>query len=139
MFDIKYRPYHYLWLSIFLLAVLSSLASNKAIDIQMHDTYLVIAILHIGIIFGGIHAILGFIYWIVRFMKLITWMTYVHVITTIVISVLLILLCVLYTISNNFYLDDFSSISALTFIQIFILCQVLFLLNLILSTFKHYS
>jgi len=128
------KPYKIIWLSIPLVIGLSLIGLNKTIDIQMHDTYLVISLFHVGILFSIILGVIGFFYWLMRKKKLINWMTVVHVIITIG-SFLIILIGAM--LAKIFFLqvDTLTPLSSI--ILIGLLSQLLFLFNLIFSSIRN--
>ena len=76
------KPYQYIWLAIPLILGLSLFGLNAYIDLQFHDTYLVFALFQIGLLISIVLGAIGFIYWTIRHVKLINWMTLIHVLST---------------------------------------------------------
>jgi len=78
------KPYQLFWGSTILLWLVVLVMPIEAIDLQIHDTYIVIAYHHwallLTIILGGI----GFLYWFFREKGMIRWMTIFHALTTII-------------------------------------------------------
>ena len=77
------KPYKAIWYSILFLFGLSIIGWNNTIDIQLHDTYFVIASIHMGVLFSIYLGVIGIIYWLIRKKKLVDWMTVIHVVITI--------------------------------------------------------
>jgi len=108
---------------------------KKTMDIQMHDTYFVIALIHVGILFSIILGVIGLLYWLMRKKKLINWMTIVHVFTTIASFVSILIGAMLATKIFFLQIDILSPLSII--ILIGLLSQLLFLFNLIFSSIRN--
>lgn len=133
------KPYKTIWLANPLILGLSIIGFNSAIDIQIHDTYFVIASIYIGILFSITLGIIGFIYWLVRHKKLINWMTLSHVIITISTSALFVITGLAFkkVIETDF--DRFRTVNQIlvAIILIAILSQLIFIMNLVLSLIRN--
>jgi len=134
------KPYKVIWRSIPFLIGLSLIGWNKTIDIQMHDTYFVIALFHVGIFFSIILTVLGSLYWLVRNKQLINWITIVHVIITIASFFMLLI----GPIFNKGFLWQLTTITSfnhsqylLILILIWLIAQLFFFLNLIFSFIRN--
>ena len=139
MNQILNKPYKSIWWSIPIVLGLSIIGFNSVIDIQMHDTYFVIASIHIGILFSILLGIIGLMYWLIRKKRLVDWMTAIHVISTILIFVLIVLIGLLFkkVIQSDF--EMFRTVNQIMFIIILIamFSQLLFIANLIFSLIKN--
>ena len=133
--------YPFFW-SLPLIALIVAIGWSKSVDIQCHDTYIVSVLLHIGIVVGLTVILFGVIYWLFRNVRLIAWMTSIHVSVTLLLllSGLLIVL---------FLPDNFGPISCklpssapyLQYVQvilgILVISQLLFLLNIVIGLIRH--
>jgi len=139
MNQILNKPYKSIWWSIPIVLGLSIIGFNSAIDIQMHDTYFVIASIHIGILFSILLGIIGLMYWLIRKKRLVDWMTAIHVISTILIFVLIVLTGLIFkkVIQSDF--ETFRTVNQIMFVIILIamLSQLLFIANLVFSLIKN--
>ncbi len=84
---ISKKTYLLFWFVIPYLLGVGLLFRNSAIDIQLHDTYLVLSILHIGIVQSIMCALFGLVYWRLRERRLMPWATVIHVLVTIIFAV----------------------------------------------------
>ena len=104
----------------------------------MHDTYFVIASIHIGLLFSVLLGIIGLIYWLIRNKRLVNWMTAIHVTSTILTFALIILTGLIFkkVIESDF--ETFRTINQILFAIILyaFLSQLIFITNLILSLIK---
>lgn len=132
MNQILNKPYKSIWWSIPIVLGLSIIGFDSAIDIQMHDTYFVIASIYIGIMFSILLGLIGLIYWLIRKKRLVDWMTAIHVISTILIFVLIVLTGLIFqkTIEGDF--DTFRTVNQILFVVILIalISQLIFITNL---------
>ena len=126
------KPYKAIWYSILFLFGLSIIGWNNTIDIQLHDTYFVIASIHIGVLFSIYLGVIGIIYWLIRKKKLIDWMTVIHVVITISTFALIIITGLIFQkiIEGDF--ETFRTVNQILFIVILIalLSQLIFITNL---------
>jgi len=127
--------------------VISLIKWNYSVDIQMHDTYFVIALLHVGILFVLILAIIGGIYWLVRSKKLIGFLTISHV----TITIFLILVIVVFfakpepdpanmtfdPLNSNFGTWKLWNQMIIGGMLVWILSQLIFLVNLVISLIRN--
>jgi heme/copper-type cytochrome/quinol oxidase subunit 1 len=139
MNQILNKPYKSIWWSIPIVLGLSIIGFNSAIDFEMHDTYLVISSIHIGILFSILLGIIGLMYWLIRKKRLVDWMTAIHVTSTIIIFVLIVLTGLIFkkVIESDFKI--FRTVNQIMFIIILIamLSQLVFIANLLFSLIKN--
>lgn len=78
------KPHLTLWLSIPLILIIGLMAGDTLLDINIHDTYIVIHPVHFGILTALACALLGLGYWLAyRFGgRLIPWMNAAHLLLT---------------------------------------------------------
>ncbi|MBK8699228.1 MAG: hypothetical protein IPN29_06645 [Saprospiraceae bacterium] len=124
------KPYKPLWWTIPLILGLSIIGYNGIIDIQYHDTYFVIATIHLGYFFSTFLFIIGLIYWLIRKKTLVNWMTLFHVIFTISVFLVIILVSLFHRIFGE------EMVSFLVFLLL-VLSQVIFLLNLTIGLIRN--
>ncbi len=114
------------FISIPIILLISLIKINHTLDIQLHDTYFVIANLHLGMLFSLLMGIYGFLYYQFRRRKLNKWLTLFHLIFT--------LLFIVTSLFSN-YING--SLNAYLFLLCsFILSQCLFLINLVIGLIK---
>ena len=150
MKQIYKRYYFYFWLSALFLIIIGYLPSfligDSALDINIHDTYYVIATSHVSILLSTFYILCGLIYRLFKFinLSLIPVLTKIHSISTI--SIIPIYFIGYFLIGNTnkseFPLfDDTSKLNLFitAIVIIYIIAQLLFILNIILSVLKHFS
>lgn len=71
-------PYRILWQVCLSHFAIAWFFADKEVDIQLHDTYFVLAVWHVGIILGLLLACLGLVYWLLRNRPLTHWMCIAH-------------------------------------------------------------
>ena len=133
------KPYKVIWLSIPILLILSLIGIGSTLDIQMLDTYLVLAPSHVGISLSIILALIGLLYWLVKEKSLISWMTVSHVIATLLTFSIILLAGLSF---NHLVEPDFGMfgvINQLILILVFVsmVSQIVFLINLIISAIRN--
>lgn len=133
------RPYKAIWYSVLFLIGLSIIGWNNTIDIQLHDTYFVIASIHIGVLFSIYLGVIGIIYWLIRKKKLADWMTVIHVVITISTFALIIITGLIFqkVIEGDF--ETFRTVNQILLVVILIalLSQLIFLTNLIFGLIRN--
>lgn len=143
----KGKAHHYFCITCLFLLLLWFYWSNSddAIDINIYDTYYVIANVHIVKLLFVLYGFAGFIYWAFNKaeVSLIRILTKLHVLVTIgsiPVYFLGLKLFKLFPPNTNFPLvDDLSDENVfLTLLFLFVfIAQLLFVINLVISTFKH--
>lgn len=134
------QPYQLFWASILVIWLATLLLPAETIDIQVQDTYFVIAYYHGAMFLTVLLTGIGLLYWFFRKNKLIRWMTIFHVLITI----LPILILFVWSgfpredgIGDYIERDAMSKgISYLILLLLFLLGQILFVLNLLIALFK---
>ena len=145
----KFKAHQYFWITclFFLLLWFYWSNSDDAFDINIHDTYFVIANSHILKLLFVLYGFTGFIFWAFYKTKvpLIKILTKLHVLITIgsvPVYFLGLKLFKLYPPNTNFPLiDDLSNENMfLTLLFLFvIIVQLLFIINLSISPFKNFK
>jgi len=125
------KPYHTLWYSIPIILLLAAFGFTHSFDLQLHDTYFVMSTFHLGIAGSIILAITGLLYWFVKSKVLINWMISVHVVVTIGTIVFLLF------IGYNKTLLNFTSQVGVIVIALFLVSQLIFIINLAVSLLRH--
>lgn len=135
MEQILSKPHKVLWWSIPLCLIVSILATDSFIEIQMHDTYYVIAAFHLGLFFSLVLSILGVGYWLVRSKRLNIWMTATHVISTLLLFLALLFESFIFrkilTLQIGLFIW-FNKLFALITVLFFV-SQLIFLVNTVIS------
>ncbi len=131
-------PYCLIWgfIPILIIWIIKDVFPNSAIDIQMHDTYFVIAksfiLSSLAIYFG----IVGFIYWCLRKANIRNWLTNLHLAITLLFIPILILL---FTKIYIFVLPSEINYVVPWLIIAFIIGQLLFLLNILIQLLRKFK
>ncbi len=88
----RFKLYHLLLFIIPFILIYVFRFSNSALDIQVHDTYIVIAYTHIGIVSSFLLALLAMVYYFFekKKIKLNKWLTATHVFVTLLFFFLLL-------------------------------------------------
>ena len=141
MKDYISKPYIQFWVIAIILILLSInylRYEDAVIDINVHDTYFIIHNSHIFQFLAFVYAIIGLSYWIILKPKLLLYTTLlkIHTYTTILIIPLYF---IGYFILNTFFISDFPLFDETDYIQIFVtslisiflILQVLYILNIL--------
>jgi heme/copper-type cytochrome/quinol oxidase subunit 1 len=132
------KPYKAIWYSILFLFGLSIIGWDNTTDIQLHDTYIVISSIHIGVLFSIYLGIIGIIYRLIRKKKLVDWMTVIHVVITILTFALIIIKGLIFQkiIEGDF--ETYRTVNKVLFVVILIalLSQLIFITNLIFGSIR---
>lgn len=139
MNSIVIKPYKPILYSILLFIGFSIIGIDSTIDIQLHDTYFVIASFHFGIVFSIFSGLIGLIYWSTRKIRLVNWMTAFHVVTTILAFVLIIITSLIFKRVIEMNYNPFLILNQIIFLLILvaILSQIIFMVNLVYSLIKN--
>ena len=133
------KPQIFLWLSIPVILLIGLNDYNERVDINIYDTYFVTTGWHLAILISAAFALLGLIYWglIKAGFKPIGWLTITHLGCTIdtLLLVWLIMLFDWFSQTDLLHMAGLNGQSlVLAFLLIlFLLGQVLFILNLVLT------
>ncbi len=143
------RPYIYLWLTSLMVLIVGYVSyvhlQNSALDINVHDTYFVVAHQHIVYGLSSFFLLIGSMYWIMEKLKikLLSTLTVIHVMVTLL-SIILCIIGIFYfdsVITAPKVLKDSQAINRNAFTTIIsmliIIAQLLFLINVIISLIKH--
>lgn len=134
MKQILNKPYRSIWIAVPVIISLSLIGLNGVMDVQMHDTYFVISLFHVGVIFSLFLGLAGFIYWLFRKRRLVNWMTVTHIAITISAFVLVLLSGLI----SNGSLEVSRSVNQflLPIIILVVLSQLIFIVNLIIALIR---
>lgn len=134
------QPHQLFFASIPLICLLASILPTKTIDLQIHDTYTVLALIHLAIPTSIILAGIGLLYWLFRYKKMLDWMILFHTSMTIL-PILLFFIWFGLPIeeaANNYIEGD--AITRywfyLIFLLLFLFGQILFVVNLLIALFN---
>ena len=145
---LKQNVYYYFWITVTVLIALSIHWLNfedAVLDINVHDTYFVIHNSHILQLIAIIYSLLGFIFWLFKKVnvKLINALTRLHTAITILVIPIYFIghpLFISFSESNFPLFDDTPKIQIFITILVLItlITQILFILNVLISLFKHF-
>lgn len=76
-------PHKAIWSVIPVFLMVGLFFRHCTLDIQFGDTYFVISAIFLSILFSIFLSIIGFVYWQNRHKKLISWMTFIHIGSTV--------------------------------------------------------
>lgn len=134
------KPYQLFWGSILLIWLAVLFLPAEAIDLQLHDPYLVIAYDHLAMLLTILLAGIGLLYWFFRKKQLIQWMTIFHTLITILPILILFIRCGFPKEDGvGEYIEGDAmgrSLFYLSLLLAFIFGQILFVLNLLIALFK---
>lgn len=131
------KPYLPIWLAMPFVLALSVIGPNRSLEIRFHDSYLIIPSLHVGILLSLMLGLIGAVYWLFRKKRLVKWITFIHVICTLLAFLLFVLIeLTLKKTTAPYYRHD--AIYSRGFMMIFAAfhSQVLLLINLLISLFR---
>ncbi len=130
MASLSYKPYKVLWTFIPVLLALSLLNPSSLMDIQMHDTYFVIATIYIVVLASLFLLVTGFAYWLFRNKTLVTSLTVSHIILTIIAFLSLVFLGLT---SQKILPHGFTFNVSISILLILVFSQFIFIINLLFS------
>ncbi len=132
------KSYKILWGSIPVILILTLFGKEGAFDLQLHDTYLVTSTWHVAILFAFLLSLLGVIYWLLRNYKLVPGLSKIHVITTLISLIGIILISIQQTVSRAEDFELFRRINSIGIILILalIFAQLLFMTNIIVGLIR---
>jgi heme/copper-type cytochrome/quinol oxidase subunit 1 len=142
------NAYYFFWITAIVLIALSIYWLNfedAVLDINVHDTYFVIHNSHILQLLAIIYSFLGFIYWFFKKIdiKLMRVLTRLHTAITILVIPIYFIghpLFISFSESNFPLFDDTAKIQIFITVLVLItlVAQLLLILNVIISLFKHF-
>lgn len=134
------KPYHLFWGSTILLWLAVLVLPVEAIDLQIHDTYIVIAYYHWALFFTLILGGMGLLYWLFKDKELSRWMTIFHTLITIIPIVVLFIWRGFSTgdLANSYIqVDVIGRVTGYWLLLLFFLLgQIFFIINLLKALFK---
>ncbi|WP_405396541.1 hypothetical protein [Maribacter sp. Asnod2-G09] len=94
MKKITQSPHLVFWVLIPVILLIGFIKPDKTLDINIHDTYLVIDLINLAVSISIIFGILGFGYWVIIKLnrKLLNWLTVIHLLITIIGFLILLLI-----------------------------------------------
>ena len=129
MIRLLQRPFNYLWGIVpFVMALALYLNIDTAIDLQIQEAGFVISTFHLGVIFSMYLVFAGLMYYLFKSVSLSNWMTIVHVVLSMALPIGVLLVCE--PITKNEISDTTANLLVI-FTFVWILAQVLFLINLV--------
>lgn len=142
------KPYVYFYTLALIIFILSLFyfSKDESVVLNFYDTYHVISYFYFALIFTFIFFIFGIIYWIIDKMDmfLIKSLSQIHIISSIVCFFIYFLgLLYFYFLTKSdpdfplFDNDPNKNLFIKNIIYIFFLMQIIFMVNLIISIFKH--
>ena len=140
MAPISTIPYRTFWWSMPIVLVLSGLDNSAVIEVNFLNLYFVATSQQVGIVSSTIFGVLGLIYWKARHIKLVNWITTIHIVFTLMSFISI--LCIALFLSKNGSQQDFETyrlINQLLLLIIWIatLSQLIFIINLIYSVMRN--
>lgn len=137
----KFKAYYLLFITSLILLMLGFLVGEETFDINIHDTYFVIANSHLYWLFSSLLFITFIFYFLLNItkIKLNKIISKIHIFGTIILIVLLIFPYTLFSNPNEFPLfDSFEYINIVLTISFLILLflQLLFIINIFVSLIK---
>ena len=125
------HPHKILWFAVPAILALSAVGLRKAIDLQVHDTYLIVGVPHFGVILSLLLLLAGGGYWLMGRQELIRWLTATHVVLTVLACITILVTGLLYQPGAT---QDFRSFQAVNNAVLWLLVvaagsQLLFVTN----------
>lgn len=140
IFDFNAKPYNLLGITGLLLIIFSFVPTNvnsKIVDVNIYDTYFVIAPNHIMALFGIVMMFLRSIYWVssdILFSKILTW---IHVTFTICSGLTFLFLTYRISAIREYYANNQDTplfdwvMLGMIMVASFMIAQLIFVLNII--------
>ena len=133
-----HKPHTIFWICIPLIVLIGMLeGGSAAIDINVHDTYFIIAAFHMAILNSILFGIIGFGYWLMqRFNRVLSkWLNWAHIILTLG---GLVILWIISWIRSNSIPDSFDTLNMVAVITVLVIIfgQILYLINIFIGLFK---
>ncbi|WP_299326009.1 hypothetical protein [uncultured Maribacter sp.] len=140
MKKITQAPHFMFLILIPIILLIGLLKPDKTLEINIHDTYILIALLHLAVLISIIFGILGLGYWVVIKLnkRLVNWLTIIHLIITVISLCLIILIPFFLPESNqgitSLYFDAQVTITLSALVAVCI--QSLYLVNIITALIR---
>ncbi|MCF7569143.1 hypothetical protein L3X37_12315 [Sabulilitoribacter arenilitoris] len=142
------KPHIYFWITaiiIFIAGLFTFSDKNALIDINVYDTYFIIHLFHLISLISLLYLIEGSIYWVLKKLNvcLINCLTKIHLFFTVGGLLVYFLLMIIFEDDTEVEPGVFNESSILGWVITVIICtilfsQILFILNIIFSTVKHF-
>lgn len=138
------KPHLIFLLTIPIIMLIGIVSGDAALDINVHDTYYVIAYLHLATLISILFGIIGIGYWVMikADRKLSKWLNLVHILTTIGGLILILIISELYrepktdTILSDFDFNQNLDIIIFIILLITIFGQIIYPINIIRGIIK---
>ncbi len=138
------KPHLVFFLSIPIIMLIGVLNGYSTLDINIHDTYFVVAHLHLAILISILFGIIGCTYWAIQKAngKLSKWLNLIHIVLTIggLVAIFTVPpLLFAYNTESNFPLYDNLILKNLILISMFFLMmfgQLIYLINITIGIFR---
>ena len=141
------KVYHLFWVVAIISLLIGVFNPEETLDINIHDTYFVIACLHMGVLLFVFYFINGFAYWLVQKVlkkPLLRYLTLIHsviVIGSYIFYWLILLYCKLFLSNSQFPLfDDGNQLINISLVLEFMLtifvAVPIFIVNLSIGIFR---
>lgn len=144
------KPYLIFWLIIPIVIIIGYINFHNVIDVNIHDTYYIINYFHLTIIISLVLGIIGLIYFLSNLFRLnlLKRLTKIHILTFFISLILIFLFNKLYktntsydiiSILNDQKFNDKITLTIIILFCLFILSQILFLINIIINIIKKWK
>ncbi|SHG48530.1 cbb3-type cytochrome c oxidase subunit I [Flagellimonas flava] len=138
------KPHLIFLLSIPIIMLIGILSGDSVLDINVHDTYFVIAYLHLAILISILFGIIGIGYWIMQKAnrKLSKWLNLIHVVLTVggLIAIFGIPYLLFDSTAESAFpvFDQIARQNLILILTIFLILfgQLMYLINLIVGIFR---
>ena len=130
------KPHLIFWLSIPVILLVGFLYGDDIIDINIHDTYYVVAAKHFGYLLAQLFGLIGLGYWVIFKTRkpLVKWMYWAHTALTLGGIILIWGLTQFYSNSiSDFDYNDRLTIVIIAILVLALLGQLLFFVNLLIG------
>ncbi|MDF1697574.1 MAG: hypothetical protein P1U56_17145 [Saprospiraceae bacterium] len=135
---ITQNPYKIIWTTIPVLLLISFLSSNSTIDIQLHDTYIVLTPFDLAICCGLLLGVIGLLYWLTRNRKKVDWVTAIHCFLSITSSLSIVGTAIYFAHFAALNVENFSLMNRIIIVLFLLLIfsQIVLIINLIISLLR---
>ncbi|MDA9773640.1 hypothetical protein N9B82_01670 [Saprospiraceae bacterium] len=134
----KVKAHTILWSVIPVTLILMIFGVDNVIDVQFHDSYLVLESQETGIIFAFFTGFLAWIYWLLRDRKLIRALSLLHAIITAIAVVGMGVLMILLAEPTAMHFKNYRILNSIGFVLLFLLsvAQLVFLVNVAITLLR---